>query len=540
MTKLLKTYKMVGKLFGKKKFSWKLSFIMNSFQSLIASVGLGYSIKLLIDGATMSNDRMMNRGFIILLVSVLYLIFILPVLTYLQDTNVATIKSQMEINIFNRIIRKSYKKLTSFDPSEIITVLQNDVSEVSELYGWNMVALLQALVSGVGSMLLVLLISRKLFLFLLVFSMTLLFVNKLFTKNIYKLDSQIRELIEDRLNTINELLDNSIILHIYHMMNKIRTKFNRLNTAKCETEYSIYVNMNKIDFLVNLVSELVVGLGVIILGCYLISVNEITLGQLMFVFELKIGALFLFGSVGDYINNVQSAIVASERIVGILKDEKEMISEKKVLNDIDSISMTHVSFSYSDDSDRVLDNISFNTIGKENVCFIGENGKGKSTIIKLLMGLFDGYTGKIQINGTDVSKINTESLFSVVPQDVVILTGTIKDNIEFGNTATEDEIIKAAKDAQIYDEICKKEAGFDTVVQEDGENLSSGQKQRIAIARALIQKKPILILDECTANLDDETAAQVIGNLLSLKSRKIIAISHDKKISKKFDKVITI
>ena len=540
MTKLLKTYKMVGKLFGKKKFSWKLSFIMNSFQSLIASVGLGYSIKLLIDGATISNDRMMNRGFIILLVSVLYLIFILPVLTYLQDTNVSTIKSQMEINIFNRIIRKSYKKLTSFDPSEIITVLQNDVSEVSELYGWNMVALLQALVSGVGSMLLVLLISWKLFLFLLVFSMTLLFVNKLFTKNIYKLDSQIRELIEDRLNTINELLDNSIILHIYHMMSKIRTKFNRLNTVKCETEYSIYVNMNKIDFLVNLVSELVVGLGVIILGCYLISVNEITLGQLMFVFELKFGALFLFGSVGDYINNVQSAIVASERITSILKDEEEMISEKKVLSDIDSISMTHVSFSYSDDSDRVLDDISFNTLGKENVCFIGENGKGKSTIIKLLMGLFDGYTGKIQINGTDVSKINTESLFSVVPQDVVILTGTIKDNIEFGNTATEDEIIKAAKDAQIYDEICKKEAGFDTVVQEDGENLSSGQKQRIAIARALIQKKPILILDECTANLDDETAAQVIGNLLSLKSRKIIAISHDKKISKKFDKVITI
>lgn len=540
MTKLLKTYKMVGKLFGKKKFSWKLSFIMNSFQSLIASVGLGYSIKLLIDGATISNDRMMNRGFIILLVSVMYLIFILPVLTYLQDTNVSTIKSQMEINIFNRIIRKSYKKLTSFDPSEIITVLQNDVSEVSELYGWNMVALLQALVSGVGSMLLVLLISWKLFLFLLVFSMTLLFVNKLFTKNIYKLDSQIRELIEDRLNTINELLDNSIILHIYHMMSKIRTKFNRLNTVKCETEYSIYVNMNKIDFLVNLVSELVVGLGVIILGCYLISVNEITLGQLMFVFELKFGALFLFGSVGDYINNVQSAIVASERITSILKDEEEMISEKKVLSDIDSISMTHVSFSYSDDSDRVLDNISFNTLGKENVCFIGENGKGKSTIIKLLMGLFDGYTGKIQINGTDVSKINTESLFSVVPQDVVILTGTIKDNIEFGNTATEDEIIKAAKDAQIYDEICKKEAGFDAVVQEDGENLSSGQKQRIAIARALIQKKPILILDECTANLDDETAAQVIGNLLSLKSRKIIAISHDKKISKKFDKVITI
>ena len=202
--------------------------------------------------------------------------------------------------------------------------------------------------------------------------------------------------------------------------------------------------------------------------------------------------------------------------------------------------MNQVSFSYHDNSGKVLDNISFETFGKENICFIGENGQGKSTIIKLLMGLFDDYIGDILINGTDVREIDTESLFSIVPQDVVILTGTIKDNILFGNTATEDELSEAAKDAQIYDEICKMEAGFDSEVQEDGGNLSSGQKQRIAIARALIQNKPIIILDECTANLDDETAEQVIEKLLSLNGRKIIAISHDKKISEKFDRVIAI
>lgn len=540
MTKLLKTYKILGKLFGKKKFTWKLSFIMNSFQSLIVNVGLGYSIRLLIDGATVSDNMMMNRGFIFLLISVMYLIFILPVLTYLQDSNVASIKSQMEINIFNRIIRKKYKKLIAVDPSDIITVLQDDVSEVSELYGWNMVALLQALVSGLGSMLLVLLISWKLFLFLLVFSMTLLFINKFFTKSIYKLSSHFRELVEERLNLINELLDNSIILHIYLMMKKFRTKIQGLDIDKCEAEYSIYKKMNKINFLVDLVSELVVGLGIIILGCYLISANEITLGQLMFVFELKFGALFLFGSVGDYLNTIQTAVVASEHIADILEDEEKDGSAKKVLNDIKAISMNQVSFSYHDNLGKVLDNISFETFGKENICFIGENGQGKSTIIKLLMGLFDDYIGDILINGTDVREIDTESLFSIVPQDVVILTGTIKDNILFGNTATEDELSEAAKDAQIYDEICKMEAGFDSEVQEDGGNLSSGQKQRIAIARALIQNKPIIILDECTANLDDETAEQVIEKLLSLNGRKIIAISHDKKISEKFDRVIAI
>ena len=540
MTKLLKTYKILGKLFGKKKFTWKLSFIMNSFQSLIVNVGLGYSIRLLIDGATVSDNMMMNRGFIFLLISAMYLIFILPVLTYLQDSNVASIKSQMEINIFNRIIRKKYKKLIAVDPSDIITVLQDDVSEVSELYGWNMVALLQALVSGLGSMLLVLLISWKLFLFLLVFSMTLLFINKFFTKSIYKLSSHLRELVEERLNLINELLDNSIILHIYLMMKKFRTKIQGLDIDKCEAEYSIYKKMNKINFLVDLVSELVVGLGIIILGCYLISANEITLGQLMFVFELKFGALFLFGSVGDYLNTIQTAVVASEHIADMLEDEEKDGSAKKVLNDIKAISMNQVSFSYHDNSGKVLDNISFETFGKENICFIGENGQGKSTIIKLLMGLFDDYIGDILINGTDVREIDTESLFSIVPQDVVILTGTIKDNILFGNTATEDELSEAAKDAQIYDEICKMEAGFDSEVQEDGGNLSSGQKQRIAIARALIQNKPIIILDECTANLDDETAEQVIEKLLSLNGRKIIAISHDKKISEKFDRVIAI
>lgn len=540
MKKLLKTYKMVGKLFGKKKFSWKLSFIMNSFQSLIVNVGLGYSIKLLIDGATASDDGTMTRGFILLLISVMYLIFVLPVLTYLQDTNVASIKSQMEINIFNRIIRKRYKKLITVDSDEIITVLQDDVSEVSELFGWNMVALLQALVSGIGSMLFVLFISWKLFLFLLVFSMTLLFIHKLFTNSIYKLEDRIRELVEERLGFIDELLDNSIILHIYHMVKKFRAKIQGLNIDKCETEYSIYKKLNKIDFLVNLVSELVVGLGIIILGCYLISAGEISLGQLMFVFELKFGALFLFGSIGDYINTIQYAVVASEHIAGTLGEEETDSITKKPISDVKTIAMENVSFSYTEDSEKVLDGISFETSGSESVCFVGENGQGKSTIIKLLMGLFDDYTGNIQINGTDVREIDTASLFSIVPQDVVILTGTIKDNILFGSNATEDELVEAAKDAQIYDEICKMEAGFDTEVQEDGENLSSGQKQRIAIARALMQKKPILVLDECTANLDDETAEQVVSKLLSKKDKKIIAISHDKKVSEKFDKVIAI
>ena len=212
MTKLLKTYKILGKLFGKKKFTWKLSFIMNSFQSLIVNVGLGYSIRLLIDGATVSDNMMMNRGFIFLLISVMYLIFILPVLTYLQDSNVASIKSQMEINIFNRIIRKKYKKLIAVDPSDIITVLQDDVSEVSELYGWNMVALLQALVSGLGSMLLVLLISWKLFLFLLVFSMTLLFINKFFIKKFLKNHKKIFLTISNIRNVIKFLLSNFYIL----------------------------------------------------------------------------------------------------------------------------------------------------------------------------------------------------------------------------------------------------------------------------------------------------------------------------------------
>lgn len=540
MTRLLKTYKKVGKLFGRKKYTWKLSFVMNSFQSLIVNVGLGYSVNLLIDGATISDNMMMTRGFIFLLISVMYLIFILPVLTYLQDSNVASIKSQMEINIFNRIIRKKYKELIDVDPGDVITVLQDDVSEAGELYGWNMVALLQALVSGAGSMLLVLFISWKMFLFLLLFSMTLLFINKLFTKSIYELSTNLRELVEERLNLINELLDNSIILHVYHMMKKICVKIHGLNIDKCKVEYSIYKKMNNIDFLVNLVSELVVGLGIIILGCYLISNKEITLGQLMFVFELKFGALFLFGSVGNYINTIQHAIVASEHIADTLGDEEEDSPSKIVLKDIKSISMNHVSFSYHDDSDKVLDNFSFETYGKENICIIGENGQGKSTIIKLLMGLFDDYIGDIQINETDVREIDTESLFSIVPQDVIILKGTIRENILFGCTATEDKLAATAKTAQIYDEICKMETGFDTEVKEDGGNLSSGQKQRIAIARALIQNKPIMILDECTANLDDETAEQIIENLLSLESTKIIAISHDKRISEKFDKIIAI
>ena len=540
MKQLLKTYKTVGKLFGKKKFTWKLSFAMNSFQSLIANVGLGYSINLLIDGATVGNNDIMTCGFVILFISILYLVFVLPVLTYLQDSNVALIKSQMEVNIFNKIIRKKYKELISVDSSDIMTVLQNDIAEVSGLFGWNMVALLQALISGVGSMLIVLFISWKLFLFLLFFSMTLLFINKLFTNSIYQNSAHLRELIQERLILINELLDNSIVLHIYHMVEDFCIKIKDLNVDKCKTEYLVYKKMNQIDVLVNLVSELIVGLGVIILGCYLVSVNEISMGQLMFVFELKFGALFLFGSIGQYFNTIQSAIVASEHISNILEGEEVDYVTKKPISDVKTMMLEKVTFSYKKDSRRVLNDIEISTFGRESVCFIGENGQGKSTIIKLLMGLFDDFAGKIQINGVDIRKVDTKSVYSIVPQEVVIFSGTVKENILFGNRATDEEIIEATQNAQIYDEICKMEAGFDTYILEDGDNLSSGQKQRIAIARALIQNKPILILDECTANLDDETSELVITKLLSLEDKKIIAISHDKKIYEKFDRIITI
>lgn len=224
---------------------------------------------------------------------------------------------------------------------------------------------------------------------------------------------------------------------------------------------------------------------------------------------------------------LQMASVSGERILKLL--EMKPMKGKDTLNSQNDIELTNVSFAY--DKTNVIEDVSLKIKENELTALVGFSGSGKSTLIKLLPRFYDLTEGNIKIGNIDISKVSPEEVmrkFSIVFQDVYLFRDTIYNNIKFGNeTASKEEIIKAAKMAGAYDFIVKKENGFETMIGEGGSTLSGGERQRISIARAILKDAPIILLDEATASLDpdNEVAVQAaISNLI--KNKTVIVVAH--------------
>lgn len=271
--------------------------------------------------------------------------------------------------------------------------------------------------------------------------------------------------------------------------------------------------------------------------------------------ELSLGELLTFNALVVYFLSpverliqsqiiVQSAIVATKRVNEILDLSKETVgTSENSLNEIKSIKINSLDFNYGFKNDT-LKNINIDISSGENVALVGESGSGKSTIAKLLLKFYLPSSGEILVNDkriNDLSTFNLRKIIGYVPQNSYIFFGTIKDNLLLNNLkyVTEEEMIEACKLAEIHDFITELPRGYNTVLENNGDNLSGGQKQRIEIARALIKKPRLLILDEATSSLDSSTSKLIMNNINSINCTKVI-ITHEINLIKNSDKIITL
>lgn len=287
-----------------------------------------------------------------------------------------------------------------------------------------------------------------------------------------------------------------------------------------------YIPIVRMAIMVGFIMSLVVG------GIYALQ-GKIPINWYAALVFLTQRFLWPFTSLTTITDMYERSLACAKRILDILTSSRTIHdgTDHLSINSINgTINFKDVSFSYSNGI-QIFNKINFEIPAKQTVAFVGSTGSGKSTIIKLLLRFYDSTSGFISIDNQNIKNLYLNDLRSsigLVSQDVYVIDGTIADNIAYGTfSASRDAVIEAAKMAQAHDFIMELPKTYDTKIEEHGKNLSGGQRQRLSIARAIMKKSPILIFDEATSAIDNETEAAIQQSMAKLKSdHTIIIIAH--------------
>ncbi|RAJ16958.1 ABC transporter ATP-binding protein [Olleya aquimaris] len=369
---------------------------------------------------------------------------------------------------------------------------------------------------------------------------------------IYKISSEIHKrstIVQQYLSKLStfsqETFSGISVIKAYGIEPETSVNFDELS----ETSKDKQLSLVRIQALFFPMMILLIGLSnvlVIYIGGKQYMNGEISLGTIS-EFIMYVNLLtWPVATVGWVTSIVQEAEASQKRINEFLNTKPEIQNHNHQLSDIKGdIEFKNVYFTYDDTNIQALKNISFKVNSGETLAIIGKTGSGKSTILDLVGRLYDVDKGEIQIDNQPIESLNLYSLRDAtgyVPQDAFLFSDTINKNIKFGKeNATDDEVIEAAKLAQVHKNIIKFNNKYDTVLGERGITLSGGQKQRVSIARAIIKKPQIMLFDDCLSAVDTETEEKILNNLKTITEGKTtIIVSHRISSAKNADQIIVL
>ncbi|VVB76368.1 putative ABC transporter ATP-binding protein [Candidatus Tiddalikarchaeum anstoanum] len=372
-----------------------------------------------------------------------------------------------------------------------------------------------------------------------------LYLQRIFGKKIKKRREKIQGLIDNILSFLQQNITSIMTIKLFSQEKTEIEKYK--NKRKNISNYALIITFLKSlsDTLSGLISFLPILL-ILWYGGYQVLDGKITVGELIALYTY-IG--LVFEPVSKIVNSnveIQDEMVMVKRVFEYL-DAKPLINDDKdavkIKNVKGCIEFRNVSFSY-DSGKPVLSNVNFTIMPDEKIGIIGPSGGGKTTISNLLCRFYDVTKGEILIDGINIKKIAAESLrccIGVVTQEPVMFNLSIKENIKYGTDASMEQVINAAKLAQIHNFIIKLPKGYETRLDERGTNISQGEKQRIAIARVLLHNPKIIIFDEATSSVDSASEKKIQDALKQLmKYRTVIIIAHKISTIKNVDRVLVL
>ena len=453
--------------------------------------------------------------------------------------------------IVYRMRRQLFEKLTSlpvnyFDThatGDIISRISYDIDTVNATLSHDLIQVMTSLYTVFGSLIFMWHISKPL---ILVFAITVP-VSILFTrfrsKKIKPLFSKRSHKLGELNGYAEEMLSGCRTIRAYHRENEIGNRFDERNTEAMDAYYNAEYYGATLGPTVNFINNLSMSL-IMIFGGMLFMFSESGAVKEGALFFITLGGVAEFvqysrkfaGPINEFANilsEFQSAFSAAERVFRIIDEEPEKPDEKNAValtNCKGEVDIQDITFGYTPEK-QILKNVSVLAEPGKTIAIVGPTGAGKTTIINLLMRFYDVNSGNIYVDGNEVRQIKRDSLrhaYTMVLQDTWLFNGTIYDNIVYGKeNATMEEVKAAAKAARIDTYIESLPDGYDTVLTDEGINISKGQKQLITIARAMLADSSMLILDEATSNVDSRTEIKIQEAMNELmKDRTCFVIAH--------------
>ena len=459
----------------------------------------------------------------------------------------ANMERDMRQELFEHYEELSFSYYSQNNSGQMMSKLVSDLFDISEFAHHGPENLFISLVKIVGSFIFLFLINKKLALPLIVLVILMFLFSFRQNQKMQRTFMENRKKIGDVNASLQDTLSGIRVVQSFTNEEIEKEKFQKSNHAFLVSKKDNYRCMG--EFMSsNLFFQGMMYLVTLVYGGYLIANNEMSAADLA-MYALYIGIFISpIQILVELMEMMQKGLSGFRRFLDVMETEPEIqdAPDAVELKDVKGrVCYEDVSFHYSDDETTVLSHVSIEIPAGKSVALVGPSGGGKTTICSLLPRFYDVTGGRVTVDGQDIRSLTLKSLRSqigVVQQDVYLFSGSIRDNIAYGKPdATEEEIIEAAKCANIHDFIMELPDQYDTFVGERGARLSGGQKQRISIARVFLKNPPILILDEATSALDNESERWIQHSLEELsKNRTTITIAHRLSTIKNADEIIVI
>ncbi|MGN6711628.1 ABC transporter ATP-binding protein [Anaerocolumna jejuensis] len=456
------------------------------------------------------------------------------------------VTKRMRDDVFKKLTELPVNFYDTRQAGDIISRISYDIDVISTSLSTDVVQIMASVITVIGSLIMMIMISPVLVLVMLVTIPLSILYTRYMSGKVRPLYAVRSEKLGSLNGFVEEMVSGQKTIRAYAREEVIQDKFNTINDEAVEAYFNADYYSSIVGPTVNFINNLSLSL-MTVFGAVLYLLGQLSLGSIssFILYSRKFSGPI--NEAANIVSELQSAAAAAERVFKILDEESEKADFEKA-EDLSvkngRVILKNVTFGYLKDR-IILEN--FNMEAKEGnlIAIVGPTGAGKTTIINLLMRFYDINSGNITIDGQNIGDVTRKSLrnaYSMVLQDTWVFYGTIFENIAYGKeNSTMEEVVAAAKAAKIHSYIKKLPNGYNTILNEDGINMSKGQKQLLTIARAMLMDSKILILDEATSNVDTRTEIQIQAAMRKLMEDKTcFVIAHRLSTIKNADLILVV